>query len=43
MEPRNPLFDSDVDGNTMAWLADKQDEEENDQPEEGEENEFKKF
>jgi hypothetical protein len=23
MIPRNPLNDSDVDGNTMAWMADK--------------------
>lgn len=23
MTPRNPLNDRDVDGNTMAWLAEK--------------------
>lgn len=23
MKDRNPLFDPDVDGNTLAWLADK--------------------
>jgi len=24
MIPRNPLNDKDVDGNTMAWMADKE-------------------
>jgi len=32
MNPRNPLFDLDVDGNTMAWIEnqrfDERDEEE---------------
>ncbi len=38
MERRNPLFDSDVNGNIMAWLADKQIDEENDEhPEKGDE------
>jgi hypothetical protein len=23
MKPRNPLNDSDVDGNTIAWMADR--------------------
>lgn len=24
MAPKNPLNDSDVDGNTMAWMADRE-------------------
>lgn len=27
MIPRNPLNDRDVDGNTMAWMEDREDEE----------------
>ena len=29
MEPRNPLFDSDVDGNTAAWMEDQRRDEDN--------------